>query len=451
MNAELQKHFPGKTLEEIQAIVNGMRPPAIEFPDLKTNNTPQSTLANFKELLRYYGITIRHNEMTKLTEIEIPGKVFHTDTAMNAKIVEITSLANKQNLPDKHIMGFITLVANENSYHPVRDWINQQTWDGKDRLKKWYDSVVLEIDNPLKETMMFKWALSLIGALYHNNFSCEGVLTYQGKQAAGKTTSIEDLLPISARGVWNKDGVIIDTKNKDTIIEALGYWITELGEIDATFRKSDMEALKAFITKKVDNIRPPYDRVANMYSRRTVFYASVNDQEFLQDNENRRFWVMSVREFRPLNIDVAQFWAQLKHCYMQIKDKIKTKADREHYQEWGWFLSPGERSQMHNLQTVFKSTDPIEEIMEANIIPYTGTGYQGQRMNCTTILLECGINRLPTKRDTNTAGKWLRDNGFVQDGLKRYLVDIKRQDHSYKFPDDEVKTIKKLPKNTRDF
>lgn len=450
MNQELQKMFPGKTLDEIQTIVLGMKPRTIEFPDLKPNNTPQQTLANFEELLRYYNISIRHNEMTKMTEIDIPGQSFHKDTEMNAKIAELFNLAHKQNLPDKMLLGYITRVANKNAYHPVRDWIDAQTWDGKDRLQKYYDSIVLEIDNPLKQVMMYKWALSAVAALYHPNFSCEGVLTYQGFQGGGKSSSIESIIPQQYHNVWNKDGVIVDTKNKDSQIEALGFWITELGEVDATFRKSDMEALKAFITRKTDNIRPPYERVANMYSRRTVFYASVNELEFLQDEENRRFWVLAVKEFKPLNIDIAQFWAQLKHCYMQIKDKVGSKAEREHYQEWGWFMSPTEREQMKPLQNVFKSSDPIEQILETNIVPNTGVGYQGIRMNCTAILHECG-KREPSKRDINTAGKWLRKNGFVADGKKEWKVDIKRPDHAYKFPEDSTIIRTKRLNTGRDY
>lgn len=434
MNTDLQRWLATATPDQLQQIITQLQPQNIEFPDTRTTGQPMGTLANFKELLKYYAITIRHNEMTKMTEIDIPGKTFHRDTEMNAKIAELYDKAATHHMPDKMLMGFITLVANENAYHPVRDWIDAQVWDGQDRLQAWYDSVVLAHDNPMKEIFMRKWAMSLVAALYHDNFSCEGVLTYQSPQGKGKTSSIEMILPPQGRGVWNKDGVIIDTKNKDTQMEALGFWITELGEIDATFRKSDMEALKAFITRKTDVIRPPYERTSNMYQRRTVFYASVNELEFLQDDENRRFWVLSVQEFRPVALDVAQFWAQVKHLYLAVRDKVATAADREHYQEWGWFLSPQERARMDNLQTVFKSADPIEQILENGVVPDLGAGYQGESMNVTAILQQCG--RLdPSKRDLNVAGKWLRRQGFVADRQKKYVVRVERKDQGYVFPE----------------
>ena len=153
---------------------------------------------------------------------------------------------------------------------------------GKDRLPEYYGSIILADLNPMKEVMMRKWALSLVAALYHPNFSCEGVLTFSGKQGQGKTIWVEELIPQEYHNIWNKDAVTLDVNNKDSLFKALSYWITELGELDSTFKKSDIEALKGFITEKVDMIRSPYDRKANKYPRRTVFYATVNDDEFLQ-------------------------------------------------------------------------------------------------------------------------------------------------------------------------
>ena len=38
--------------------------------------------------------------------------------------------------------------------------------------------------------------------------------------------------------------------------------VVELGELDSTFRKSDVVALKAFLSREVDIIRSPYARKA---------------------------------------------------------------------------------------------------------------------------------------------------------------------------------------------
>jgi putative DNA primase/helicase len=430
-NLQIEDLSP-EQLEQLNAQVTAKRQSLqLVLPDLTPRGQGRPTRGNTDALLRHYGIRIRHNEMTKEMDIDIPTEVFSIDTAMNAKLAHIKSLARKHDLNPSDIFEHLTKIANENSFHPVRDWIDQQTWDGVDRLADYYSSVQLTTDNPMKHTMMRKWALSLVAALYHPNFSCEGVLTFSGEQGQGKTIWVEELIPKQFHNVWNKDAVIIDTKNKDTLSKALGYWITELGEIDATFRRSDIEALKAFITEKVDMIRPPYERTANKYPRRTVFYATVNEQEFLQDTQNRRFWVLEVNSFDLGQIDPAQFWAQMRHMYLNIRDLIGSGADRKANSEWGWFMSPDERAQLQDLQAVHRAVDPVEETLESRIVTNALARQSkinlNESLNVTEILKRCGQWPIG-KRETNIGARWLRRNGFGHDRQKRYTVTILAQE-----------------------
>jgi predicted P-loop ATPase len=404
------------------------------LPDLTPRGQGRPTRDNTDALLKHYGIRIRHNEMTKEMDIDIPTEHFTVDTAMNAKLAHIKSLARKHDLNPSDIFEHMAKIANEHSYHPVRDWIDTLTWDGVDRLQNYYDSVKLAEDNPMKHTIMRKWALSLVAALYHPNFSCEGVLTLQSPQGTGKTIWVEELIPAEYHNIWNKDAVIIDTKNKDTQMKALGYWITELGEIDATFRRSDIEALKAFITEKVDVIRPPYERTSNKYPRRTVFYATVNEQEFLQDTENRRFWVLRVQGFDLGQIDAAQFWAQMRDQYRAVAGQIASGADRLRNNEFGWFMSPDERVQMQRLQGVHRAIDPVEQTLESRIStnPLAKRNNLGEWLNATEILKKCSVYPVGRK-EANTAARWLRAAGFDADRQKRYCVTIVLPDQPYQY------------------
>lgn len=402
------------------------------LPDQTPRGAGRPTRANTDALLRHYDIHVRHNEMTKEMDIDIPREHFNPDTAMNAKLAHIKSLARKHDLNPSDIFEHLTKIANENSYHPVRDWVDALTWDGVDRLQDYYNSVILAEDNPMKHTIMRKWALSLVAALYHPNFSCEGVLTLQSPQGTGKTIWVEELIPREFHNIWNKDAVIIDTKNKDALTKALGYWITELGEIDATFRRSDIEALKAFITEKVDVIRPPYERTANKYPRRTVFYATVNEQEFLQDTENRRFWVLRVQGFDLGRIDPAQFWAQMREQYRAIAGQIGSGAERLRNNEFGWFMSPDERRQMQRLQGVHRAIDPVEQTLESRIAVNSLAQRHnlGEWLNATEILKKCGVYPVGRK-EANTAARWLRSAGFDSDRQKRYCVTVSMPDVPY--------------------
>ena len=215
----------GLTAEELDVLAEHLAAKKaslqLVLPDTTGRGQGRPTLNNTDAVLRHYGIRVRHNEMTKEMDIDIPNTHFNTDTAQNARLAHIKILARQHELNPSDIFEHLTRIANANSYHPVRDWIDSLQWDGRDRLADYYASVNLVHDNPMKQVMMRKWALSLVAALYHPNFSCEGVLTFSGEQGQGKTIWVEELIPRQYHNIWNKDAVIIDTKNKDTQMKAL--------------------------------------------------------------------------------------------------------------------------------------------------------------------------------------------------------------------------------------
>ena len=228
-------------------------------------------------------------------------------------------------------------IAIENSYHPVRQWLEEAEWDGKDgRVDKVLESIVSPIDSELKWSIIKRWLYQVIAALYpeygEEDFGItgrryEGVLVFSGRQGAGKTRWFKSLLPIHDAV---KDGVTLRLDSKDSQIDALSALIVELGEIDSTFRKSDIEALKAFLSKTTDEIRRPYDREPTQMKRRTVFAGTVNDAQFLNDpTGNRRFWVIPVKEIRPVHEvvdDVRQFWLEVFEMFKFERNALKEQG-----------------------------------------------------------------------------------------------------------------------------
>ena len=427
------------SIEELEDLLDQKRQQvamgAIIFTELTSKGAVKNTLTNAETLIAHCGITIRHNEMTKEIEIDIPGVTIHADTAINAARGYIRSYAHQHGMPVGELDAYIATIANANAYHPVRDWINAQEWDGTDRLPDYYDTIVCgansqHIGNTLKETLMRKWALALVASLYEPQFSMEGVLCLYGRQGIGKTSWAYGLIPRQYGNKWIKDAVALDVNNKDSVMKAVGTWITELGELDSTFKKSDLEALKAWITEKQDVIRPPYERAANKYARRTCFYATLNTLEFLNDDENRRFWVLDVDAFRFPQYDLAQFWAQIKHLYDVVAPLCQDSKSREANQEWGWFLTPTERDVLQQSQNPFRTVDPVIETLSNHIVaPQHMKTVRGENLNITEILKRCGMDRV-SKRETTAGGKWLREQGFRSDRQKRFTVEIVDQTKS---------------------
>jgi putative DNA primase/helicase len=420
-----------ETIEELEQRIAVLKAQSVLiFPELDDRTKPKATVANLRELLLFHNISVRYNEMSRDVEIYIPGFKSTGDLYRNVvleKIADICAQCNFKITIDR-LNGLIDMIAFENEYHPVRDWIDQQVWDGRSRLQDLYDSVILTKPNSMKDTILRKWALSAVAALYQlksgYKFNSEGVLTFSGRQGIGKTTWIEQLLPKQGRGIWNKGGVVLNMNDKDTQLKALSVWICELGELDATFKKSDIEQLKGFITNDKDSIRPPYAKKANDYARGTVFYATVNEQQFLQDSENRRFWVLEVDRFINGNLDAAQLWAEVKQIYLSIRDKCNTVTDSQQSGVYGWFMSPSERAQMRPLQDLHKVINPIEEILTRVVEPNNIVEAARWEWRTVTEVLQRGRIPVPSKAQANDAAKWFRKNGYQEDSRHRFKAEF---------------------------
>jgi putative DNA primase/helicase len=174
------------------------------------------------------------------------------------------------------------------------------------------------------------------------------VLTLQGPQGIGKTSWIKAILPAGdLREQCIKLDHHLDGSNKDSILGAIGAWITEIGELDSSLRK-DVARLKGFLTCDWDKLRPPYAREAIEYPRRTVFGATVNDEHFLVDQTgNSRWWTISCEklDFKH-QIDMQQLFAELAVDFYAGKQ---------------WWLTPEEEQALAEYNLRHRSVSAIAD------------------------------------------------------------------------------------------
>ena len=105
-----------------------------------------------------------------------------------------------------------------------------------------------------------------------------------------------------------------DISSKDTLMTMQGKLIVEIAEL-ASFRKSENEEIKAFITRQVDEYRPPYGRTVIKRPRYFVLAGSTNelDEGYLTDDTgNRRYWPVKCGaiDVESLDRDAMQLWAE---------------------------------------------------------------------------------------------------------------------------------------------
>lgn len=357
-----------ESIEDSLIIAKGERLEPELFPDVIISPTGNvritSTLPNFETLVNAYGIKIRYNVISKEIEAILS---WSTQTDLNYVSAEITSQCNMNGFPKGDVANYIYAVAMKNEYNPIVRWINSKAWDGKDRFQEVLDCIGVEKGyEEAKRVYLKRWCYSAVGMLDNDGSKgYEGVLVFQGEQGLGKTMWVEKL--IGNMSQYFIDGLQIDPHSKDSVATAVSHWIVEVGELDATFKKAEIAALKAFFTSKKDRFRRPFDRYDSTYPRTTVFFASVNPDVFLKDpTGNRRYWCLNVKSLTtPKDYDAQQYWAQINVMMQEEGNKENTHK---------WYLTKDEQLLRDSLNGGFSESNPIEEAIERKF-PLTGDLY----------------------------------------------------------------------------
>lgn len=386
------------------------------FVHLNDDGHPLCTLENFRSLIERLGWTIRYNVIKKSIEILIPGESFTRDNRDNAALACVLSECEKVRMPTKHIAQYLIRIADENQYNPVATWVLSKPWDGVSRLDAFFDTVKSPVS--IKDKLMRKWGIQAVAAAFSpDGIAAQGILTFVGPQNIGKTTWFRKLVPEDLDAVLT--GHTLDLKSKDSIFIALTYWIVELGELDATFKKSEVSAMKAFITQPQDKLRRPYAAVESNFGRRTVFGGSVNGEEFLADpTGNRRYLTIPVSGFEfDHGVDMQQVWAEFHSLW--------TGGE-------AFFLSMDEVAELNTHNEQFTIIDPLEERI-SGAFDWGPHVTMWSWMTVTDVLMRIGI-REPTKGQTISAsaiirkmngGKRRKSNGAslvaVPDELNEFL------------------------------
>jgi len=353
-----------------------------------------NTKDNVNGVLKTHNVEVRYNVIKKRMEIDIPNTKFIADMKEEASLIEVEDRAINMGIPHTRVRDYLKILAEE--YNPVVEWIDSEPWDGESRLQTFLDSLMTHESNQLKEMLMKKWLVSCVAAAYEEQgVELEGILVLQGAQGLGKTLWFKRLCDYD-RG-WLLEGATLNPSDKDSVKRAVSHWIVELGEIESTFKKSDIDQLKAFVTAKTDELRLPYDRAFTTYQRRTAFYASVNAREFLTDTSgNRRFWVLAVKDINVNHgVKMQQLWAE-------VKETLYVKGQKN------WFLSPDERAMLHESNEIYRTQSSVEDLLLEHV-DFDSEFTKPVQM--TKLLRDLGI-KAPRMPDFKEANRVLHERGI---------------------------------------
>ena len=245
-------------------------------------------------------------------------------------------------------------VARFRPFNPVRDYLDALKWDGVPRIQgevnvcaPWLTEYMGARNSEINRAFGMRWLISAVARIYTPGDQVDTMLILEGGQGAGKSTALRILATIGNQNFFT-DGVH-ELVGPEAVQQFRGKWVIEIAELDA-MNKHDFNAVKAAVSRRVDNIRIPYAKNAEDFPRMCVFAGTVNPSGtgYLKDPTGaRRFWPVAVGKIdtERLAEDRDQLWAEAVHLYRQgvqwhltaeeIKLAIQVQKSRQAQEPWG--------------------------------------------------------------------------------------------------------------------
>ena len=377
---------------------------SLGFPHVEADGSLKSTVENVEALCAMRGISVRYDVIHHHLSLIGEGFSFTKENRDNNCLAKMYSICQEVGLKVQQsvLKGFLGVICEKYQYNPVAEWVGEREWDGRDRVDELLATLVLEpgYSTEHARAMLRRWLIQCVAlACSPVPLQGRGVLVLQGPQNIGKSRWVESLC--RGREDLVHTGVSLRVDNKDSVKTATSYWISELGELDSTFRRSDISALKGFLSQAEDTLRMPYAPTDSTFQRRTSFFASVNPSQFLHDDTgNTRFWSIPVTAVNHSHsVDMQQVWAQVHRLW---------SSGEQHYATETEMVSV----EVHNSR--FEAIDPLLEKVELAFAWQEALDAQAageewphwENMCATQIAERCGVLN-PTQSHTRKIGAWI--------------------------------------------
>jgi len=257
------------------------------------------------------------------------------DANLRAYVEGRYGVSSKDKLRDATVVVFT-----KHRKHPVRDYLKALKWDGVPRLDKLIIDYVGAEDNELTRLMTRKHFTAAVARVMNPGCKYDYCLIMTGPEGIGKST----LLNIMG-GEYFSDSVVT-MEGKQAMEQLRNVWIAELPELTSV-KRSDVETVKAFITRRDDRYRAAYAQLTESHLRQCVFCGTTNETFFLKgDTGNRRFWVIKVdgtlrkKGLTELQNDRDQLWAEAvqrwrdgEKLYLDSENEAKARARQQEYND----------------------------------------------------------------------------------------------------------------------
>lgn len=373
---------------------------------------------------KYIKEHVRFNEFKN--NLEWDGRDFKNSDLLNI----VSYLDRIYGLRDTNLIwNSLNRPDNVIKYHPIKDIIEDEEWDGVPRIDEFFKNICKTVVKDEESKIYYREVARMlfyggISRLYEPGAKFDYMIIFKGKQGTCKTTlvrllALDDSAYTEVTTIDGQAGIELVT----------GSWMCELAELLAMVKAREVENIKAFITRQYDKYRPPYARTSEVVPRSCIFIGTTNEIQFMSDmTGNRRYLPVEINtdatEFFNNIEDIKEYILQCwrEAFYKYIHGEIYTTIPAEYYKI------------LEDVREYYVDDNPIEGLVRG----YLAELPVGYEICGLEIFTKCfnGIRSKFTSNDSKTIAtimnkypNWVRHNdrkSFTEQGYgqQRYWVKV---------------------------
>jgi predicted P-loop ATPase len=234
----------------------------------------------------------------------------------------------------------VQLVGSQNRRNSVQEYLAGLQWDREPRLATWLADFLGTPNTPYEQALGPNWLISMVARAFRPGCQSDHMPVLEGHTGRGKSTALHIL-----GGQWYQ--ALSQSFGGQEFIEAIqGQWLVEIPDM-AGFTRSDHTRIISAITTRSDRYRQSYGVHSEDHPRVTIFAATSETDDYLQDRRGvRRYWPVRCSE---LNLDALsdardQLFAEAVAAFRagaswHVMPESETRAEQELRQQNDIWLS----------------------------------------------------------------------------------------------------------------
>ena len=193
-------------------------------------------------------------------------------------------------------------------FDPVLDYLDSVQWDQQKRLSTWLARYLGADNTPLNAAIGTLMLVAAVRRVRMPGAKFDQIVVFEGREGTGKSQAVR----ILAGEDHFSDQHLLAAGDREQQEATRGVWLHEIPEL-AGMKRTDVEKIKAFVSRTEDRARPAFGHFRVDLKRRGIFIGTTNDDAYLKSyTGNRRFWPVLTRSIDLEGLRAARdgLWAE---------------------------------------------------------------------------------------------------------------------------------------------